>query len=154
MRASCCIIIINYYYYYYYTLFLPKGKVRPADCLQLKAATILPLVRLARSKQDPINRGHGAQYLYRPLPAGAVALRRCMSCACSMQPRMAGCQYGLGKQATYSQSLQSGLDFWSLLLKDDLVHRKHTFNWTRLVRVLSTPRKCLCCCRGPALIRA
>ena len=50
----------------YYTLFLPRGKVRPADKLQLKAATILPLVGLARSKQDPINRGHGAQYLYRP----------------------------------------------------------------------------------------
>ncbi len=59
------------YYYYYYTLFLPRGKVRPADRLQLKAATILPLVGLARSKQDPIDRGHGAQYLYRPPPAGA-----------------------------------------------------------------------------------
>ena len=48
--------------------FLPKGKLRPADKLQLKAATILPLVGLARTKQDPINRGHGAQYLYRPPP--------------------------------------------------------------------------------------
>ncbi len=28
-----------------------------------------PLLALARSKQDPINRGHGAQYLYRPAPA-------------------------------------------------------------------------------------
>ncbi len=56
---------------HYYTLFLPTGKVRSADKLQLKAATILPLVGLARSKQDPINRGHGAQYLYRPSPAGA-----------------------------------------------------------------------------------
>ena len=41
----------------------------------LKAAKILPHVglELARSKQDPINRGHGAhgQYLYRPPPAGA-----------------------------------------------------------------------------------
>ena len=37
----------------------------------VKAAKILPLVGLARSKQDPINRGHGAQYLYRPPPAGA-----------------------------------------------------------------------------------
>ena len=52
--------------YYYYTLFLPKGKVRPADKLHLKAAIILPLVGLARSKQDPINRGHGAQFLYCP----------------------------------------------------------------------------------------
>ena len=34
--------------------------MRPADKLQLKAATILPLVGLARSKPDPINRGHGA----------------------------------------------------------------------------------------------
>ena len=30
----------------YYTLFLPRGKVRPADKLQLKAATILPLLDL------------------------------------------------------------------------------------------------------------
>ena len=44
--------------------------MRPADKLQLKAATILPLVGLARSKQDPINRGRGAQYLYRPPPRG------------------------------------------------------------------------------------
>jgi hypothetical protein len=36
------------------------------------AAKILPLVGLARSKQDPINRGHSAQYLYRPPPAGAI----------------------------------------------------------------------------------
>ena len=42
------------------------GKVRPADTLQEEAAKFLPLVRLARSKQDPINRGHGAQYLHRP----------------------------------------------------------------------------------------
>ncbi len=48
-----------------YTLFLPRGKVRPADKLQLKAATIVPFVGLARCKQDPINRGHGAQYLCR-----------------------------------------------------------------------------------------
>ncbi len=34
-----------YCYYYYYT-FLPRGKVRPADKLQLKAAIILPLVGL------------------------------------------------------------------------------------------------------------
>ena len=45
-----------HYYFYYSTLLLPKGKVRPADKLQSKAATILPLVGLARSKQDPINR--------------------------------------------------------------------------------------------------
>ena len=43
-----------------------RGKVRPADKLQVEAAKCLPLVGLARSKQDPINRGHGAQYLYRP----------------------------------------------------------------------------------------
>ncbi len=54
-----------------YTLFLPRGKVRPADKLQPKAATILPLVGVARSKQDPINRGHSAQCWYRPPPARA-----------------------------------------------------------------------------------
>ncbi len=58
-----CVGCDLFYYILYYSLFLPKGKVRPADKLQLKAATILPLVGLARSKQDPINRGHGAQYL-------------------------------------------------------------------------------------------
>ena len=47
-----------------------RGKVPPADKLQVNAVKCLPLVRLARSKQDPINRGHGAQYLYRPPPAG------------------------------------------------------------------------------------
>ena len=43
-----------------------------ADKLHVKAAKFLPLVGLARSKQDPINRGHGAQNLYRPPPAGAI----------------------------------------------------------------------------------
>ena len=33
-----------------------RGKVRPADKLQVKAAKFLPLVELARSKQDPVNR--------------------------------------------------------------------------------------------------
>jgi hypothetical protein len=47
-----------------------RGKVRPADKLQVKAAKCLPLVGLARSKHDPINRGHGAQYMNRPPPAG------------------------------------------------------------------------------------
>ena len=32
------------------TRFLPRGKVRPADKLQIKATTILPLIGLARSK--------------------------------------------------------------------------------------------------------
>ncbi len=52
--------------------FLARGKVRPAGKLQLKAAAILPLLGLARFKQDPINRGHGAQYLCRPPPARAI----------------------------------------------------------------------------------
>jgi hypothetical protein len=42
----------------------------------VKAAKILPLVGLARSKQDPINCGHGAQYTYRPPPAGAQCMYR------------------------------------------------------------------------------
>ncbi len=55
---------------YYYTLFLPEAR---CVCRQaaVKAAKILPLDALARSKQDPINRGHGGQYLYHPPPAGA-----------------------------------------------------------------------------------
>ena len=43
--------------------------MRLADKLQVKAAKCLPLVGLAKSKQDPINRGHGAQYLNCPPPA-------------------------------------------------------------------------------------
>jgi hypothetical protein len=43
-----------------------------ANKLQVKAAKSFTLAGLARSKQDPINGGHGAQYLYRPPPAGAV----------------------------------------------------------------------------------
>ena len=38
-----------------------KGEGASADKLHLKAATILPLVGLARSKQNPINHGHCAQ---------------------------------------------------------------------------------------------
>ena len=41
-----------------------------------KAAKILPLVGLARSKQDPINCGHSPQCLYRPPPAGANMVGR------------------------------------------------------------------------------
>ncbi len=52
-------------------LFLPRGKVGPAGKLKIKAATILPLVGLARSKQDPINRVHGAPYLTAPRPPGS-----------------------------------------------------------------------------------
>ena len=48
-----------------------KRQGAPADKLQVKAAKILPLVGLARSKQDPINREHGAQYLCRPPPDGS-----------------------------------------------------------------------------------
>ncbi|EIE19978.1 thiamine pyrophosphate protein domain protein TPP-binding protein [Coccomyxa subellipsoidea C-169] len=40
------IIIVNF------TLFLPRDKVRPADKLPVKVPTVLPLVGLARSKQD------------------------------------------------------------------------------------------------------
>jgi len=47
-----------------------RDKVRLQQAA-IKAATILPLDGLAKSKQDPINRGHGAQYLYHPPPAGA-----------------------------------------------------------------------------------
>ncbi len=46
--------------------------MRPADKLHLRAAIVLPLVGLARSKQDPSNRGHGAQYVYRPPPADTM----------------------------------------------------------------------------------
>ncbi len=41
-------------------------KVRLQHELQMKAATILTLVGLAKSEQDPINCGHSAQHFYRP----------------------------------------------------------------------------------------
>ena len=59
---------------FYYTLFLPRGKVRPADKLQVKAATILPLDGLARSKQDPIILWARCSVLYCPPSAGANIL--------------------------------------------------------------------------------
>ena len=40
-----------------------KRQGASADKLHAKPAEILSLVGLARSKQDPVNRGHGAQYL-------------------------------------------------------------------------------------------
>ena len=45
-----------------------------ADKLHVKAAKFLPLVGLARSKQDPINHKHGAQCFHRPPPAGKFSL--------------------------------------------------------------------------------
>ncbi len=57
-------LLLQYYWYHSRTFFLPRGNVRPADKLQFKAATKLPFVGPARSKQYPINRGHGAQYFY------------------------------------------------------------------------------------------
>ena len=53
-----------------YTLFLLEAR---CVCRQaaVKAAKIWFLDGLARFNQDPVNRGHGAQYLYRPPPAGA-----------------------------------------------------------------------------------
>ena len=49
-----------------------KRQGASADKLHLEAAKTLPLVGLPRCKQDPINRGHGAQCLHHPpLPAGA-----------------------------------------------------------------------------------
>jgi hypothetical protein len=48
-----------------------------ADELHVKAAEIVLLGRVARFKQDTNNHGHGAKYIYRPWPAGAV----CIVCA-------------------------------------------------------------------------
>ena len=65
--GSCCEPAVScYVIIFFITCFscLEAGCV----CRQaaVMAAKILPLVGLARSKQDPINRGHGAQYLYQP----------------------------------------------------------------------------------------
>ncbi len=60
------VIIVFSILIYILRLFLPE-----TSCT---AATKTTLVGLARSKQDPINRGHGAQYLCRPLPSGAYVI--------------------------------------------------------------------------------
>ena len=75
----CAFIRISlYYYYYYYTLCLPTSdKVRLQTSCSQGLPHILPLVGFARSKRGPINRGHGAQYFYRPPPAGAIPLYVC-----------------------------------------------------------------------------
>ncbi len=59
----------EYGFFFYYTLFLPEAR---CVCRQaaVKAAKILPLDGLARSKQDPINRVHGAQYDTAPRQPG------------------------------------------------------------------------------------
>ena len=60
-----------------YTPFLPRGKARLAPA---KAAIILPLDGLARSGQDPVNHGHGAQHWNRPPPTWAgIRLSRFVS---------------------------------------------------------------------------
>ena len=71
LSITCTHETANTQYYYYTTRFsLPRGEVHlQTSCSE--DCTILPLVGHARSKQDPINRGHGAQYLYRPPAAGA-----------------------------------------------------------------------------------
>jgi hypothetical protein len=57
------------------TIVIARFSCLEARCVRrqaaVKAAKILPHVGLARSEQDPINRGRGAQYLYPPPPAGA-----------------------------------------------------------------------------------
>ena len=72
VNYSMCLLYISY------IIIIARFSRLEARCVckqaAAKAAKILPLVRLARSKQDPINRGHGAQYQYRPPPAGAMFL--------------------------------------------------------------------------------
>jgi hypothetical protein len=72
----------QYSYYYHYTGFLPKEAGCVCRQAAVMAAKILPLVGLARFKQDPINRGHGAQYLYRPSPDGATTNLNQNSASC------------------------------------------------------------------------
>ena len=58
----------------YYNYYITRSSCREARCVcrqaAVRAAKILPLVGLARFKQDPIKGGHSAQYLHRPPPAG------------------------------------------------------------------------------------
>ena len=68
---------MSYYYccYWFYKLFLccslPRGMVRLQTSCRLRLPHSLALDGLSRSKQDPVNRLHGAQNLHRPPPAGA-----------------------------------------------------------------------------------
>ena len=70
---SCKASLLQYHFYYTLSCLEARCVCRQAA---VKAAKILPLVGLARSKQDPINRGHGPQCLYRPPPAGANMVGR------------------------------------------------------------------------------
>ena len=95
--------------------------MRPADKLQEKAAKFLPLVGLARSKQDPINRGHGAQYLYRPPPAGA---RRCFALKKLLQKFLIPSKYvpNCALRSAYGLAMFAALQPWHcsiLLLSSD-----------------------------------
>ncbi len=86
--AACeCMPGVQGSHYDYDTLFLAKRQVASADNLQLKAAKIPPLDGLARSKGNPINRGHGAQNLYRHPPTGAMLVRKAIVHACSHKSR-------------------------------------------------------------------
>lgn len=55
------------------TLSEVRGMVRLQTKLHVKATKMLPPVGLARSEQGPVSRGHGAQYLHPPPPAGATS---------------------------------------------------------------------------------
>jgi hypothetical protein len=59
---------IRLYYILHY--FPAKRQSVSADKLHVKAANILPLVGLARSKQDPVNNGHGSQFHTGPRQPG------------------------------------------------------------------------------------
>ena len=68
-RPACNSATHNYYIITCFSCLEARCACREAA---VKAANILTLVGLAKSKQDPINRGHGAQYFYRPTPGGAT----------------------------------------------------------------------------------
>ena len=60
--------------FHYYTLFLIGARCVCSICAG-EDCQLLPFAELARSKQDPINCGQGAQYLYWPPPAGGLVAR-------------------------------------------------------------------------------
>ena len=74
-----------------------------ANKLQVKAVNILHLLKLARSKQQPINRGHDTQFKHRAPPAGAQEVLPFISGA----TRSVACLPGSSGWSRYKSGIQS-----------------------------------------------
>ena len=101
---------------FYCTLYLPKGKVRPADRLQIKAASIPPFAGLAKSKQDPLNhRRSCARYYTIPLQPGQCRVTSPQICFKRI--------FKLRAYPNYSAHLQPGASFLQVPAVEILIYQ-------------------------------